>query len=565
MQESACTPTTDIEGYVPFPDDRCQEYVEDGYWRNLTFHDVLDRVADDAPERTAVVGPHRELSYAELVENSRGLATYLAEEAGLERNDFVVFQLPNSSEFLEAFFACSRIGVIPVMLLPRHREAEARHVLELTEAKAVFAAGDRYRTGFDHVSLLDDVRDDFDDLTHSFAIVDDEETLPDGWTSFDAARDGELASDPSVDLDEIEVNPCNPGVLLLSGGTTGMPKGIPRTYNDYVFQWEYMAEVSGIESDWVAFPSVPIGHNASLNCVIGAAIWAGATIAVEPVLKPDALMSLIERHGGNYSLPIPTQLIDILEHPDLEEYDLSSLEVLVSGGQKVRPKAVYEFVDRWDIGFCNIFGMAEGPLICTRPADDVDVQAHTVGTPIAPHADEVRIVDESREKEVPQGDAGELSVRGPGFFTGYLRHEEENEENFDEDGWFYTEDVLALNEDGNYEVYGRLKDTIIRGGENIYAPGLEDEIIEHEKVENVAVIGIPDDRLGERVGAYVELVDGYDDLTVEEMGSFLEDQGIAVFKRPERIEVVEELPRTEVGKISKTDLRDDIVDKLENE
>ncbi|WP_165872082.1 (2,3-dihydroxybenzoyl)adenylate synthase [Natrarchaeobius halalkaliphilus] len=565
MQESACTPTTDIEGYVPFPDDRCQEYVDEGYWRNLTFHDVLDRAATETPEQTAVIGPHRELTYEELAENSRQLAISLATEAGLEENDFVVFQFPNSSEFLEAFFACSRIGVIPVMLLPRHREAEARHVLDLTEAKAVFAAGDRYQLGFDHVSLLDDVGDEFDHLTHRFAVVDDEETLPEGWTSFDAARDGDLGSEPSVDLEDIDVNPSNPGVLLLSGGTTGMPKGIPRTYNDYVFQWEYMAKVANVQSDWVAFPSVPIGHNASLNCVIGAAIWAGATIAVEPVLKPDALMSLIERHGGSYSLPIPTQLIDILEHPDLEEYDLSSLEVLVSGGQKVRPKAVYEFVDRWDIGFCNIFGMAEGPLICTRPEDDVDDQAHTVGRPIAPDADEVRIVDEAREEEVTRGDAGELSVRGPGFFTGYLRHAEENDENFDDDGWFYTEDVLALNDDGNYEVYGRLKDTIIRGGENIYAPGLEDVIIEHEKVENVAVIGIPDDRLGERVGAYIELVDGYDSLTVDEMGEYLKGQGIAVFKRPERIEIVNELPRTEVGKISKADLRDDIVKRLESE
>ncbi|MHC3439965.1 (2,3-dihydroxybenzoyl)adenylate synthase [Natrialbaceae archaeon A-gly3] len=554
-------PSTEIEGYVPFPDDRAESYIEEGYWNEQPFHAVLDERAERHPDRTALIGPDRELSYAELAANSERIAAYLQHETRLQRLDRVVFQLPNTVEFIEAFFACSRLGVVPVMLLPRHRESEARHVIELTDAKAFATTGSRYDLGFDYVEFVNKFADEYSDLERLVAVAGEDQQLPKNWTEFDTLR---TAYEPD-DLSPVDVNPSDPGVMLLSGGTTGLPKGIPRTHNDYVFQWEQMAEVVGVEDDWVGFPSVPIGHNASLCCVVGSAFWAGATVAVEPVLKPDQLMQLIEDVDGTYSLPVPTQLVDILEHPDRESYNLSSLEVLISGGQKVPPRVVYELVDEYGIGFCNIFGMAEGPLICTRPDDDVDTQANTVGRPIAPEADEVKIVSKDRRAEVDQGEQGELSVQGPGYFTGYFRTPEENAENFDDDGWFYTEDVLSVDDDGNYRVHGRIKETIIRGGENIYAPDLEDVLIEHEAIENVAVIGMPDERLGERPAAFVELRGDASELTLDELQTYLGDRGIAVFKRPERLEIVDELPRTEVGKIAKTDLKEQITEKLERE
>lgn len=554
-------PSQDIEGYVPFPDERVEEYVDEGYWKNLTFHEVLDERAAEHPDETAVIGPDRELSYATLAENSRRIAAFWQQETDLEPLDRVVFQLPNAIEFLEALFACSRLGVIPAMVLPRHRTAEARHVIELIDAKAYVTNGSQYDLGFDYVEFVEGFADEYPELDHLLAAAGDDESLPDGWTDFETAR---TRCDADA-LDPVDVDPTKPAVMLLSGGTTGLPKAIPRTHNDYVFQWRKMADAVGVDDGWIGFPSVPIGHNASLCCVVGSAIWAGQTVAVEPVLKPENLMQLIERVGGSYSLPVPTQLVDILEHPRREEYDLSSLEVLISGGQKVPPRVVYDLVEEYGIGFCNIFGMAEGPLICTRPEDDVDMQAHTVGRPIAPEADEIRIVDTNREHEVDQGETGELCVRGPGYFTGYFRNPEENAENFDDDGWFYTEDVLSLDDDGNYRVHGRIKETIIRGGENIYAPDLEDDIIEHPKIENVAVIGMPDERLGERPMAFVELREGETELTLEELTAFLEERGIAVFKRPERLEIVENLPRTEVGKIAKNTLQERITAKLKEE
>ena len=537
-----------LSGYVPVDADRAAAYREAGWWRDLAFHDVLDRAADAHPERPALIGPSTEHTYGELAARTRRLAASL-QSLGLAPGQRAVFQLPNGPAFVEAFLACSRIGVVPVTLLPRHREAEARHVVELTDAAAYLVDAGRHVDGFDYVGLVDGLRGDYGHLEHAIA-VPGSDGVPPRWHDLDALRrDGRDAGPEPVDVD-----PAAPGVFLLSGGTTGLPKAIPRTHNDYVFQWERMAAVAGVEPDWVAFPSVPIGHNASLCCVVGAALWAGATLAVEPELMPGALMRFIERVGGSYSLPMPTQIIDLLEHPDLGEHDLSSLEVLVSGGQKVPPRVVREAVDRWGVGFCNIFGMAEGPLVCTRPDDPVDVQAETVGRPIAPDADELRIVDTDREETVPEGEPGELAVRGPGFFTGYFRNPAENAAAFDDEGWFYTEDVLARREDGQYVVYGRIKDTIIRGGENIYAPGVEDELVEHPAIANAALVAMPDERLGERPAAFVELVEGADPPTLEDLVAFLDDRGVAVFKRPERLEVVPSLPRTEVGKVDKASL-----------
>lgn len=558
MSEDESADTASLVGYVPFDSDRQREYLDAGYWRNTTFHEVIDRHAAEIPNRTALIGPHREQTYEELATNSRRIASYFVGELGLRPNERIVLQLPNCSEFLEAFVACSRIGVIPVMVLPRHRNAEANHVVDLTDARAYVVDHDRYSPGFDFVDLAKDVRDSHAPLEDLIAVTDDETASVDGCITFSDMRDECWVDEYGEAVSETDVDPSEPGIMLLSGGTTGLPKAIPRTYNDYIFQWEHMADAAGVDDDWVAFPSVPIGHNASLNCIVGAALWTGATVAVEPELKPESLMAFIERVGGNYSLPMPTQILDILEHPDLDQYDLSSLEVLVSGGQKVPPRAVEEAVNRWDVGFCNIFGMAEGPLICSRPDDDIEIQATTVGRPIAPKADEIRIVDSERETEVSTGEAGELAVRGPGYFTGYFRNEEENAENFSDDGWFFTEDVLARRSDGNLEVYGRIKDTIIRGGENIYAPGIEDELVEHPDIANAALVGMPDDRLGERPAAFVELTSEATALSLEDVSSFLEKRGIAVFKRPERLEITESLPRTEVGKIEKQALKDRI-------
>lgn len=553
----------DLPGYIPYPDERIIEYREAGLWEDLTFHEMLDLAAKRDPERPFAIGPHGTTSYAEVIEHSERIAAYFAGELGLKPHDIVAVQLSNRIEFLELFFACSRIGVIPVIVLPRHREAEAVHVVELTEAKGYVTIQSR-RGGFDFVAMAEEVAQQTYCLEHLIAVgvADDP---PGSWIDYSELITTDWADIYEELIESIDVDPNDPGVMLLSGGTTGMPKGIPRTHNDYVFQWRRWEHIVGIEPEWTLMPWVPIGHNASLNPIVGGAVTQGATIALEPRLKPANLLERTVKENVDFFFAVPTQLVDIVEFDQIDQYDLSDVHAVMSGGQKVRPRTVHELHERWGIGVCNIFGMAEGPLICTRPDDPVEVQAETVGRPVAPDGDEFRIVNERRTSEVDLETPGELAGRGPGVFTGYYRNPEENTASFDDEGWFYTEDVLELGADGNYRVYGRLKDTIIRGGENIYAPGVEDVLIEHPKIKNIAVVGMPDARLGERPMAYVELEDGVNSLSLPEVLKFLEERGIAVFKHPERLEITDSLPRTEVGKISKAELRVQITERLKAE
>ena len=564
------TPTS-LDGYTPFSDERIEEYRSRGYWKDLTFHEVLDRGAESSPDKPFVVDSRGETTYSEARARSERIAAYLLGELDLNPMDRIVIQLTNRAEFLELFFGCSRAGVIPVVLLPRHRRAEATHVVDLTEAKALVTIGPRSGGEFDHVGMADEIAADSSTLDHLVAVNGDSaedgqgDTLPEGWIDYSDIVGTDWTETDGEGIWKTPVDPTHPGLMLLSGGTTGMPKVIPRTHNDYVFQWSRWVDALGIEPSWTVMPWVPIGHNASLNPIVGAATIQGATVVIESTLKAKTLLERTIKESVDYFFAVPTQLVDVLEQPDVDELDLSGVSVVITGGQKVRPRIVRELNDRWNIDVANNFGMAEGPLFSTRPDDDLTVQAETIGRPIAPDADDYRIVDGQRDEDVPPGTPGELAGRGPGVFTGYFRNQEENDAAFDTDGWFYTEDVLELGGDGNYRVHGRLKDTIIRGGENIYAPGLEDELIEHPKVANVAVVGMPDERLGERPMAYVELEAGTSTLALDELTEFLDDRGVAVFKRPERIEVIESLPRTEVGKISKVDLRERITAKLKAE
>lgn len=548
MDQTPATSTADIDGYEPFSDDRIREYLEAGYWRNLTFHDIVDRTAADTPERTAVIGPDRTLSYGELAANSRSIAAGLT-ALGIGPDDLLTIQLPNCVEFVEVFLACSRVGAVPALVLPRHREQELRHILEVTDSVAVVTVDDRYDVGFDYAGLVDDVVDDYDHLDHRISVTAPGSTPPDGWHDVAALREaGAAAVDRNrdgTDPGEIDINPCNPGLLMLSGGTSGLPKVIPRTHNDYGYLWERIAESMRVEDDWTLVAGLPVPHSFAFGYAFGAALWAGATVAVQPSLKPDPLVDLIERVDGDLTTLIPKQLIDLLERDDDDV--LSTLDVVCSGGQKVPPDVVRRVADQWDAGFCNVFGMGEGVQIITRPDDPLDVQAETIGRPVGP-GEEIRIVDDAG-KDVPRGELGELVARGPGVFTGYLRNPEANAEDF-EGEWFHTGDVVARRDDGNYQVYGRMDDTINRAGETIYAPAVEDVLVEHPKMSKAGVVGIPDPSLGERVGAAVELVDT-GSLTIEEVQSFFEDQGVAVHRRPERLLVLESLPETQAGKIDR--------------
>lgn len=551
------TSTAEIDGYRPFPDERAREYLDAGYWHGDTFHDVLDRAAAETPDSPAVTGPDRTLTYAELADRSRAIAGAF-HAMGFRPGDLVTLYLPNCVEFVEVFLACSRVGLAPALALPRHREREIRHLVDLTESRLVVTDAGRYDLGFDYAGLVADIAADADHVDALVGVTPDGAAPPAGWHDVaslatggaSAVGDVETNAAPEDALADLTVNPHNPGLLMLSGGTSGLPKAIPRTHNDYIYLWEHVTAAMGVESDWSLVAGLPVPHSFAFGYVLGPALWTGAEVVVEPRLKPDSLIEVIDRADGDLTTLIPKQLIDFLE-ADAEDA-LSSLGVVCSGGQKVPPDVTQRVVERWDVGFCHVFGMGEGAQIITRPDDPLDVQAETIGRPVGP-GDEVRVLDEEG-RPAGVGEPGELVVRGPGVFTGYLRNPEANAADFEDGGWFHTGDVVAERPDGNYEIYGRLDDTINRAGETIYATAVEDALVEHPDVAKAAVVGVPDPELGERVGAAVELVEGVGELSVEEVQDFFEAEGHAVYRRPERLVVLDALPETQVGKIDRGDV-----------
>lgn len=334
-----------------------------------------------------------------------------------------------------------------------------------------------------------------------------------------------------------------------------MPKGIPRTHNDYICQWISFGEIAGYTDETVSLVVIPVLHNASIQAVCGPTILRGGTIVLSKSQSPKEQFELIEKYGVTYTLLIPIQISYWMEAENIAgQYDLSSLKVIISGAQKVKPELVRWCKDRLHVGFCNVFGMAEGPASSTRWNDSTETQLNTVGRSLIIDADvQIRFVDD-KNMEVKTGEVGEMCSKGPLTFKGYFRNDRENAKSFDEEGFFHTGDLVSVRPDGRFVVEGRKKDMIIRGGENVYPEATEDILVKHPKIVNAAVVGMPDTKLGEKLCAFIQPVEGQS-FNFEQVKKYMKGQGIAVFQWPEWVEEVKGWPLTAVNKINKSLLR----------
>jgi 2,3-dihydroxybenzoate-AMP ligase len=376
------------------------------------------------------------------------------------------------------------------------------------------------------------------------------------------ARDGflslaELIATPAtIDasrLAGIAIDPDDPAVFQLSGGTTGIPKLIPRTHNDYAYNSKTAARICEVERDSVLLIVLPVAHNLPLACPgIQGFLFTGASVVLSTSTKPAAMCELIERHRVTHLKVVPALLIRLINDPAARSHDLSSLRVIQSGGQRLQPEVRLRTRALIPGVFVQEnFGMSEGMLMFVRKDDPEDVKLETVGRPMSPD-DEVRLLDDD-DREVPDGEVGELCARGPYTLRGYYGVPEYNARAFTTDGFYRSGDLMRRHPSGNYMVEGRKKDLINRGGEKISAEEIENLILAHPAVHNVACIPIPDDELGERMCACVTLRDGTS-LNLDELTAFLMTKEIAKYKLPERLEVFTDFPHSPFGKVSKKDL-----------
>jgi len=535
-----------IPGAVPWPEAWAEKYRRE-CWPDRTFGQVFLESVEKNAGRIAVVEGDVRVSYRELGEKAKALACGLM-DLGLKPTERVLFQLPNSLEFLYAYWACHLAGLIAVMCLPPHREAELVHLGNLTEASA-YVIPDIHR-GHDYREMAKGVRTRCPALRHVVVSGDaGQGSIPLAALLEAPLEAGREFPDP---------DPGEVAILQLSGGTTGIPKVIPHTHNDYLYKSRAIIEWMGFSAKDVMMVPLLFAHNACLQQMIHPALLTGATAVVCP-FDPESISRTIEKEKVTYLFTVPAIFYRWLESPDFARYDYSSLRLSMTGAQKMHPSQAYRIGKELKAVFMQGYGITEGTHIFPRLTDPERVRYETIGRPISPW-DEIRVVDEEG-KEVRPGELGELICRGPYTIPGYYKAGEQNLKAYDQDGFFWTGDLVRSDEEGNLVIEGRSKDVINRGGEKISAEEVEDLLIDHPKVNRVSVVAMPDPELGEKACAYVVPERG-EAPTLEDLTEHLSRKKVAKFKYPERVELLDAFPYTDVGKVSKKALREDIEAKL---
>jgi 2,3-dihydroxybenzoate-AMP ligase len=545
-----------LEGVVRFPPEFAARYRSKGYWEDRSLADIFADVFAKYADRVAIIDRDQHVTYAQLDERATRLALNLIDE-GLQPLDRVVMQLPNVVEFAYLYFALQKIGCIPIMALPTHRYREMSQFVELSGAAAC-AAPDRTKD-FDYKVLIGRIRATSKTLRLGIILGE----TPAGFLSLTELIRRQSSRSPE-ELKKISIDPEDPALFQLSGGTTGIPKLIPRTHNDYVYNSKTAASVTAVGPDKILLDVLPLAHNLPLACPgLQGFLLHGGKVVLANTTRGEEIFPLIERHRVTHVHVVPALLIRWLNDPLIKNFDLSSLRVIQSGGQRLQPEVrrrTKELIP--SVAVQENFGMAEGMLMFVRLDDPDEVRMETVGRPISPD-DEVRLVDDD-DNEVAPGEVGEFLARGPYTLRGYYGVPEYNAKAFTKDGFYRSGDLMRRHPSGNYLVEGRKKDLINRGGEKISAEEIENLVLAHPAVQNVACVPMPDPILGERMCACVILRRG-SVLTLKELVAFLAKEEIAKHKLPERLEIMDDFPLSPFGKVSKKDLTAKIALKLQQE
>lgn len=514
-----------------------------GYWLDKTVDQLLTEVVARSPDKVAVVADRadrdqgRRFTYRELDDLANRAASSLL-RLGVGHGDVVTVQLPNWWEFVVTAFACSKIGAVMNPVMPILRERELVYILNFCQAK-VFIVPKSYR-GFDYAAMAQGMRAELPHLKH--VIVADGE----GDQGFERML-------LSAGADELPpgLRPDDMAVLMFTSGTTGEPKGVMHTSNSLIACCKALSGRFGLDSSDVLLVASPVGHMTGYAAVVLLSVYLGGTMILQDVWEAKRGVSLMAREGVTYTAASTPFLSDICDAVKDGSPQPNSLRSFLCGGAPIPSILIERAAGELGLKVCSLWGMTEvlsGTL--TEPSRAAEKSASTDGRSL--EGMEVRIVD-AEGNPVPAGEPGRLLVRGAQMFKGYYKRPELP--TFDGDGWFDSGDLAYMDKDGYIRISGRVKDILIRGGENVPVVEIENLLYKHPAVSAVAVVGFPDARLGERGCAFVVPRSGCTiDLT--SMQAYLGEARMAKQFWPERVELVAELPRTASGKIQKFRLRE---------
>jgi 2,3-dihydroxybenzoate-AMP ligase len=533
-----------MEGFVDWPEDVAARYRARGLWEGVTVGDMFARRAARWPDKLALVHGEHRLTYAALLACSTDRAARFA-GLGLRCGHLVLMQLPNTIEFVVSYLALNMLGVVPVMALRAHRQAEVRHFLRASGASAYVIPD--VVGGFDFRAMARQMQAEFPNLKHVLVAGEP------------AAGQLALSSLPAGPAPVAGPRPADVSTMLLSGGTTSLSKLIPRTHDDYVLNARLCGAAAAFSERTVFMAILPLGHNYNLASpgMLGA-FYHGGTVVIASGTSVEEVFSLVQREQVTVIAAVVPLITTWLNSPALAAYDLSSLAVVQNGGARLAPELRRRLRQQLGCAPQEIYGTAEGLINMTRLDDPDELLLESSGAPVCDD-DEIMVIDDAGG-EVRDGEAGELVTRGPYTIRGYYNAPDRNAEAFLPGGWYRMGDVVRRR--GRY-VYteGRRKDMINRGGEKISCEEIENLILAHPKVKSAVLVGMPDPVFGEKACACVVTLPG-ETLAFADLIAFLRERQIASFKLPERLEIFGELPVSPVGKILKRELRETVAERL---
>ncbi|CVI64906.1 2,3-dihydroxybenzoate-AMP ligase [Clostridiales bacterium CHKCI001] len=505
-----------------------EEYCNVAGFEEITFGELVNRWGDIYGNKIAIKDKDEEVTYWELMKKSQELVGVL-KNLGIREKSIVALQCTNRICFIEILFALFRMGTVPIMVLPAYREQEVIKVMQKTNADAYI--GPIEYMGYSYKNIETEIK----------RVIPEVITLliDKNFTDAENLIVDEYFDDKNVVYDDV-------AILLLSGGTTGEPKLIPRTHADYIYNAKMAAERSCLDQQSVYLAALSIAHNMPLACpgILGT-LYAGGTVILSYYSSPDEIMELIEEEGVTITGLVPTLAQLCMELLEIDEFDISSLKVIITGGARLEAKLAEDIIRNFHCILQNQFGTAEGLVMSTSLNDPVEWTLKYQGKPIS-EADRIRIIDEEG-KDVPEGQSGELIVRGLYTIENYYNEPQCNTK-FTDDGYYRTGDRAVITIDGNVRVLGRMKEQINRAGEKIQPSEIEESLLELREVQQTVVIAIDDPLLGQKSCAFVQFRPGCN-LDEKEICSKLQQKGIVRYKIPDQIEVIEEWPVTKIGKI----------------
>jgi acyl-CoA synthetase len=535
---------------------RVAEFRRAGYWGDAGLYDYWRLAVLAGPEREAVVDSrgHRS-SYGQVNEVASRLAGYLR-EAGVRRGDVVSVQLPNWAEFLVVDVACMKLGAIINPMLPQHRLSEARYFVETCSSTAVVMATQFRST--DYRELAGRINSECPTV-RALLTVENGGVADDRFTTIEEAT----RHDP---LPEDE---CSPGrgtdvaAVLFTSGSEARPKGVMLTHDNVLAGERAFVRDLGIGFTDRMFMPAPLGHATGYLHGVTMPFMVGGTSVLLDVFCGSAAVAMVNAERATCGMGATTIIRDMLDAAEVCEPFHDGLRFLNCGGAPV-PRDMVERAMSLGFSLHSVYGSTESaPHTLTRPGDPIDRVIGTDGRAVT--GTQVKIVDPRTRVELPFGSEGEEASRGPGVFAGYLGDPELSDKVVDADGWYYSGDLAICDEDGYLRITGRLKDVIVRGGQNISATEVEAILGRHPGVKDAAVVAMPHPRFGEIACAYVVQRPGSALFDLAEVRRFFAEQEVAMCKTPERVEIVDSLPMTPAGKVRKVELRERIAAQIELE